>query len=149
MNFLHLKPTQRILEWREFRSSIKDLSEIEQLEKIAEFWSKVPLITYSIDWDRPETWPTAWELIHEGNFDNSAIGYLIEQTLIAIGWDPERLLLTYVRDKTNEDRLMILIVDDKYVLNYSWGEVFDIDKIRPNCVSMIKYKWENSAHKVI
>lgn len=149
MDFMHLGASQRILYWRDFRISIKDLPEVDQLQKIAEFWSKAPLITYSIDWDRPDTWPSAWELIHEGNFDNSAIGYLMEQTLIMLDWSPDRLLLTYIRDKNNQDQMMILIVDDKYVLNYSWGEVFNIDAIRNNCVSMIKYKWNDNIHQVV
>lgn len=149
MDFMHLSPTQRILSWREFRSSIKDLPENEQLEKIAVFWAKAPLIKYSIDWDKPATWPTAWELIHEGNFDSTAIAYLMEQTLITLGWDPDRLLLSYIRLRDNSDQMMVLVVDNLYVLNFSWGEVFDIDKLRPQCVSMVKYKWIENTHKVI
>lgn len=149
MNFMHLNPTQRILSWRDFRSSIKDLPETEQLEQVAVFWAKVPLITYSIDWDKPATWPTAWELIHEGNFDSTSVAYLMEQTLITLGWDPDRLLLAYIRLRDNSDQMMVLVVDNQYVLNYSWGEVFDIDKIRQQCVSMIKYKWIDNAHQKV
>lgn len=149
MDFIYSSPTQRILSWRDFRASIQNLPEVEQLEKTAIFWAKAPLITYSIDWDKASDWPTPWELIHEGNFDNTSIAYLMEQTLIALGWDSSRLELSYIRLKDNSDQMMILLVDDKYVLNYSWGEVFDIDRIRQYCVTMIKYKWSNNSRIAI
>lgn len=149
MDVQHLSPTQRILSWREFRTSIKDCSELDQLNKVVQFWSKAPIITYSIDWDKANSWPSVWELIHEGNFDTNAIAFLMEQTLIALGWDPERLLLSYIRLKDNSDQMMILCVDNKYVLNYSWGELYDIDKLRSICISLIKYKWVDDGHIVV
>jgi hypothetical protein len=48
-SFAVMSSSQRILEWRNFRKSLIDKSELEQLEAVAQYWSKAPLQTYSID----------------------------------------------------------------------------------------------------
>ena len=140
----HLTYEHLNMKWREFRNKLSNFNEFEQLQLTADFWAKVPLQTYVIDWDKSKKWLTAWELIHEGNFDTNVIGLLMEQTLILTGWEPDRLKLMYVKDTKIEDQMMILLVDDKWVLNYSYKEVFDYDRIKPNFVVFIRYQIKNN-----
>jgi hypothetical protein len=140
MNMFFLPSTQRILEWRKFRQTLGDLSESEQLTEICKFWANAPLTTYALDWDAPESWPTAWQLISEGNFDSIVIAYLMEQTLILAGWDPSRMKLAYLHNNSIADQMMVVLVDDKWLLNYSIGEVYDYTKIKNDCVLMVKYQ---------
>ena len=138
-----LSPWQRILAWRSFRNSLSDYDESTQLQRICEFWAQVPLQTFVLDWDQEPSWPSAWQLIHEGNFDSIAVSILMEQTLILSGWNPERLKLMYVKDIKREDQMMILLIDDRLALNYSYKEVFDFTKVKDNCIALVKYQFRN------
>lgn len=145
-SFALMSSSQRILEWRTFRKSLVDKTELEQLEAVAQYWSKAPLQTFSIDWDKPDTWPTAWEILYECDFDSNSVAYMIEQTLILSGWDASRIRLCYINDIKLQVQMMVVIVDNKYILNYSLGEVFDLDRIKGNCIFFIKYQFINNKH---
>jgi hypothetical protein len=140
MNIFLLSATQRILEWRKFRYSLHALPELIQLEEICKFWANAPLTTYALDWDRPDKWPSAWQLISEGNFDAIVVAYLMEQTLILANWDPKRVQLIYLHNPKNSEQTMIVLVDDRWALNYSIGEVFDYSEIKDDCVAVVKYQ---------
>src|SRR5580692_3290076 len=118
MNIFLLEPTQRILKWREFRKTLKNnIDEKEQLELVAEFWSHALLQTYSIDYDNPNTWPSPWELIYEGGLCQTAIAYLMVQTLILSGWNNKRIELYFL--KNEKEQIMAVVIDNKYILNFS------------------------------
>jgi hypothetical protein len=146
MNFFLLSGSERILAWRKFRQSVANLNELEQLSLIAKFWGDAPLQTYVLDWDRSEEWPSAWQLLHDGNFDSNVIAILMEQTLILLGWSPERLKLQYIKDVVIEEQLMILIIDNLWVLNYSYYEVFELEKIKNNFSVYAKYQTHNAHY---
>jgi|ERR1700691_1045997 len=149
MNHTFITPTQRLISWRNFRKSVFELSEYDQLSSVAKYWADVPLVMFSINWDRPNEWPSPWELIHEGNFDNTAIVYLMEQTLLLLGWGRNRLELKFINDKKNNDQFMILIIDNKYVLNYSINKVIELQKIKNNFLSLINFKFINNMYMEI
>jgi len=146
MNIFLLDPSTRILEWRKFRLSLKDKTEIEQLEAVAKFWSNAPLQTYSIDYDNPSSWPTPWELIHEGGLCRTAIAYLMEQTLLMAGWSAERVQLNFIKDNELQDQMMVVMIDDKWVLNFSIGQVFNFDNHRDTSAVLLKYKTTENGH---
>ncbi len=143
MNMFLLPPLQRILEWRRFRQNLSNYEEFQQLIQTSKFWAQVPLQTYALDWDRAHTWPNAWQLIYEGNFDTIVVGILMEQTLILSGWDPKRLKLVYIKDTRIEDQMMILLIDNKWALNYSYQQVYDYQQIADDCTSLIEYQIYN------
>lgn len=140
LNFYNLSPTQRILKWRELRASLTNKDEFNQLLATAEFWADAPLQTFVLDWDQIEKWPTAWELLYEGNFDTNVVAILMEQTLVLSGWDNARFKLMYIKDTKIEAQMMTLLVDDKWILNYSLREVFDYTRIKHHCLTYIKYQ---------
>ena len=146
MDYLNLTPTERILDWRNFRKNLKNKSENDQLESIAKYWANVPISTYSIDWDHPEIWSTPWEVLYDFDLDDTLVAYMMEQTLILSGWNIERINLCYIKDIKQEEQLMVVIVDNKYLLNYSVGEVFELDRIKNDCIFLIKYQYINNQH---
>jgi hypothetical protein len=149
MNFFLLSGSQRILAWRQFRSALQGLSELQQLDEVAKFWGDAPLQTYVVDWDKAHEWPCAWQLIHDGDFDSNIIALLMEQTLILVGWNPERLKLMYVKDSAIEEQMMILVIDERWVLNYSYYEVFELSKIQNHFTIYIKYQSQDEKHVVV
>ena len=110
-----------------------------QLESVAKWVSYAPTSTYVLDYDSPHTWPTPWELLSQGDFDDVAKAYLMEQTLILAGWNPERLRLVYVRNHKESFQTMILLVDSKWALNYTHSGVINFDNERPECAYLVEY----------
>jgi hypothetical protein len=140
MNPFFLSQEERILAWRSFRQNLEGKPETEQLENIAEWFGQAPLSTFVLDFDRPDTWITPWEIMSEGDFCTTAIAYMMEQTLLLLGWAPERLRLIYVRNMQIQDQMMILLVDDKYALNYEHKAVFNFDNDRSDCAYLVAYQ---------
>lgn len=140
MNPFLLIASERMTKWREFRQELFDLDSQEQLRRVAKWFAQCPTSNYSIDWDNPASWPTPWELLHEGNPCLSGVAYLMERTLCMVGWDPNRVILAYVNDSLNEDTRMLVIVDGRHVLNYNLAEVEDFDTLKANVVTLVRYK---------
>lgn len=140
MNPFLLPPAERLSEWRNFRNSLLHLDEMEQLEKVAYWVNQAPTSTYVLDYDNPKSWPGPWELINQGDFDDVAMAYLMEQTLLLLGWDPSRLTLHMVRNSAESFQSMILLVDKKWALNYAHASVFNFDNEHQNCAYLISYQ---------
>ncbi len=146
MNPFLLPPSERLAEWRNFRKSLEGMAEIDQLLKVAQWGSQVPLVTYVLDWDSPKQWPIIWELMHEGMFCRTAVAYMMEQTLLMLGWKPERLKLSFVRNSEEHDQMMVLTVDSQWVLNYSLGELFNFDNVTQDCAILVTYQTVDGSH---
>jgi len=140
MNPFLLPPAERLAEWREFRLSLNQMDELEQLKQVAIWVAQAPTSTYVLDYNDATTWPGPWELLNQGDFDDTAKAYLMEQTLIMIGWQADRLRLRYVRNRSASMETMILLVDGKWALNYFHAEVINFDTEHQNCAYLVSYR---------
>jgi hypothetical protein len=140
MNPFLLSPAERLAAWRTFRLSLADKAEMEQLENIATWVAQAPTTTFVLDCDDPKSWPKPWDLLNEGNFDETAKAYLMYMTLVAVGWSPSRLKLSYIRNSSASIQTMILLVDDTWALNYLFSEVMNFDTERVNCAYLVSYQ---------
>lgn len=140
MNPFLLSPSERLAEWRAFRISIEPLQEHEQLSKVCAWVDQAPTCTYVLDYADAESWPRPWEMLNNNDFDTTAKAYLMEQTLIMAGWAPERLRLHYVRNQSASMETMVLLVDNKWALNYLHAEVLNFDIERANCAYLVSYR---------
>lgn len=119
-------PEQRLALWREFRDSLQEQPIITQLELVTTFFIKMPLFTWYIDEDDKETWPTVWELIHEGGFSRSSMAYIMLETLTINNPDVNKsdFDLLYIHDDITNEKFMILRYNKtQQVLNYDWGNI--------------------------
>lgn len=116
-----------IKKWRDLRNEISPLTEEEQISKIVNYWSKEPIVNFVLNYNEYKKWPTSWELISDGYFDSVAIAYLMMETFILIGWDRNRFKLEYIKPDDHSDYIMILKIDNKNILNYSYNEVYNIE----------------------
>lgn len=146
MNVYLLSPDERMMEWKKFRETLKEFTEIEQLEKVAVWFGQWPTERYLLEWDNPDEWPTPWEILYEGDMCQTTIAYLMSQTLILSGWDTNRLQLSYIDNKKEQLQVMVLIVDNKHVLNYSIYELYDLDKIWNETRFLINYRFVDGKY---
>lgn len=146
-----LSPTDRIRHWRDFRLTLtNDESDEDQILRVMRYWQQFPLVEHFLDIDRPKKWSTSWELIMGGDFCQSSLAYLMEQTLLMAfdHWDKDRLQLMFIDDKSKSKQLMILVIDNKYVVNYSYDEIIDFDFILKHCIIQHKYLMRDRFHVI-
>ena len=122
---------ERLEKWREFRESLNGLSEEDLLNNVAQFFATVPIGGRCIDFYEPASWPSPWELLYHKLYCTSSISLLIYHTLcVALGSDRVNIVLV----DTGTDRLLMPVVDEKYILNYELGKV---NKIKDHSITII------------
>lgn len=119
-----------IQRWRDFRETIKSLPEEMKIKEALRYWEKSALVNFVLDYEDPEQWPTPWELISDDYYDSIVISIMIVETLILSGFHHERFELRYIHNDYDSSRFMIVIIDGKLVLNYSYGEILDFQDIK-------------------
>ena len=139
-----LPPTERIRHWRELRFSLtEDQTDEKQLLTVATYWQQFPISMFYLDVDRPKYWPSPWQVLFDGDYCRSTLAYLMEQTLFMSSddrWNAERLHLMLIDDCLKSELFMILVADNKYVVNYSQNEIINFDFIKKNCIIQHEYK---------
>lgn len=125
MNPFLLPPKQRLAHWTAFRRGLANLPDAERLGRVATYFTQAPLMTIAYDPERPETWPSPWEMISKGDWCRSSIAIGMEMTLRVGGMDPERTELRMVIAPEIEAQRLLLLVDRCWTLNYLWGYVTD------------------------
>ena len=122
MNPFLLAPTERLRHWKDFRRGLTDQNLLNQIASVAEYWSQTPIGPLAYDPDDQTHWLTPWERIYNNQWCRSSVAIGMENTLRLAGINPDRLRLQLCLDEIC-DLLLVLVVDDTYVLNYDWGSV--------------------------
>lgn len=119
-----LNPNERIKAWRDLRELIGTFEFEKQLDVVSKFWWQAPMQTYAIDFDRPETWPTPWEMIYQNGYDTSARALMMAETFILAFDDKgfDKFELHYIKDYVVEDMIMILNING-FILNHQFNSV--------------------------
>ena len=148
-----LSSRKRLRHWKTFRCSLDEtLTDEEHLFTTMKYWQQYPLIDRYIDSYAPELWPTPWELLYENQFCRSSLAYMMEQTLLKSDdgrWKLDRLSLKYIDDKRLSDEFIILVVDNKYVINYDINQVIKFDKLIKMCHIKHEYLISNNIHIIV
>lgn len=118
----------RLLEWKEFRDSL-ETSE-HPLEDVAELWSHCPFVSAYLNPHTPAEWPDPWHLILDLHLDDLAIAlgmlYTIKLTQRFIDTKCE---IHMSMPQNKNEPVYMLIVDGKYVLNFEYKGVIDIENL--------------------
>ncbi len=109
--------------WKQFRKSLIDMQETEQLQAVAEYWSKAPLVSIAYDTNDSSNWPTPWEMVKANEWCRSSVAIGMENTLRLAGFSSDRMKLKLILDRDIQEMLLVLVVDETWVLNYDWGFV--------------------------
>lgn len=128
-----LPPRERVRDWREFRLTFSETeTDKQQMEKTLCYWKEYPVLARYLDVDFPETWPTPWELLSEGQLCEAGICLMMHQTLILSDkrWTPDRVEMMFVDDRKKSDQFMVVVVDQKHVMHYSTQDILDLETMQ-------------------
>lgn len=134
-----LNPIERIKYWRDLRESLDKTNLHKSLITISNFWWQVPIQTFCLDFDRPEEWPSPWEIIYFNGYDTTARAVMMAETAILVFPEMvDKIELMYIKDTVIEDMIMILVVDDM-ILNHQYNMVLKLSDIDGNYTIYNRY----------
>lgn len=155
MNIFSLQPYEIIKYWKEFRDSLKTKDKIEILKEINSFWWKAPYCRYVLDYEKPETWPSPWELIFDNQYDDTARAYMMAETLLMIDtnhFKNSEVNILVIKNHSLKEITTVLFVDG-LILNYFHEGLEKSETLLKNCDIMITYerttecKWKEKTYK--
>ena len=115
-------PSTRLSQWREFRKGLDTDNTQEVCNIVIDWWKMAPISKMSIDPVDSSTWPTPWEMLHSGDFCENSLALGMSYTIYyANETIPNELL--YVTDRKNSTQKLCAWIDNKYLLNYSYGAI--------------------------
>lgn len=125
-----LKTEDRLRSWREFRSSIDNLSLTDALRCTAELWANASYTPYYLDIDEPTTWPSPWQMIDENIYCDVAksLGIIYTMLLTKHKKDLDIELRVYVDVTTGAEYNLAWFNEGKYILNLVDREVVNIEQ---------------------
>ena len=128
---------ERLTAWKQFRETL-ETSETP-LEDTALLWSKAPFVSNRLSLN-PATWPDAWQLIIDGEFDSLGLALGILHTLqLTQRFKADQFEIHMYQDKKNKE--FILVVNNM-VLNWAPRVVIPFADL-PNNVAFTKV-WTSS-----
>lgn len=139
MNPFLLPADERMADWRGFRATLAEKEEADQFAAVAAYWSRAPLLTIAYDVEAATTWPTPWEMMNANEWCRKSVAIGMEATLRLAGIAAERLALELMLDRTIQDLLFILKIDDQWALNYDWGSVTLYPKTEHAVIRRIRF----------
>lgn len=127
MTFWQLDPNDRLKKWRLFRNSLSELSLNEVISEVINFWKMSPVGRRVLDVDNSNNWPNPWDLIHKGDMDENSVALGMAYTLHLVGY-PCKIML--VQNRKDHYFGLIVLVDEMFVLNYTYGNIDKIDILK-------------------
>lgn len=139
--------------WRALRERLTaDMTDAEQLDIVARFWSMSPISPPFLDWDHPNAWPDPWQLMSEMTFDVSSKALGMEYTLM-LGhdrrWTPDRMRLSLVCMADKSQQFITLVADDAWLLNYDHRAAVTVDNAMKELVIQQRYEYINKVHRIL
>lgn len=136
--------------WKELRQEIGNCDNInEQLYLVVKFWSLAPLSTRVLDWDNPQNWPDAWQLIHSQLFDESSIALAMFYTLLlSERLDSTQLVLMLIKDQHRQLQRIILKVNNQWFLNLDYNKIVDSHSSPVKLSIQQIYSFDGKIHKI-
>lgn len=116
MNIFQTTYDQRLQNWYELRSKIKNSDVKTICVEVDKWWQKAPLVNHYLHEDCQDIWPGPWELLCENTYCNMARGLGMIYTLCLLGI--KEVEFHKAKDYNNEDVVLVLVDSAKYILNY-------------------------------
>jgi len=124
-----LHPQQLQQQWKDLRKSIScDISDIEKLQQVVDFWKLAPISSPYLDYLNVHTWPDAWSLVDFKLLDINTVALGMFYTLLFSNdrvWTTDRLVLALIKNERESWERLVCIVDGSWLLNYDCDRVVD------------------------
>jgi hypothetical protein len=141
MNIFQGSYENRLQGWFTLRTNLNNLSIKNQCIEIDKWWQKTPLVNHYLHTDFMHEWPGPWELIVENNYCLYARALGMIYTLLLLG--VKDIDFVDAIDNNNEDVVLVLVDNAKYILNY-WP-----DTVVNNCLQDFKITKQHSLKPII
>lgn len=149
MNSFKLPAAQRLEAWAAFRDSLASMSEYDQLLAVAEFWQQCPFDRWVLDPQSPKEWMSVWNMLYDNQYCINCVALGMEATLRYSGWDPERIKLVMIKeDDALSSEFFVVKIDNKLVLNYSYGQCIPIEELGSTTNFMYSYGWNGNTYQL-
>lgn len=117
-----LSAEDRLAEWKEFRTYLGCLSFPDAVEKTVNYWSFAPFVGHYLDTLPVSQWPSPWELLVDGIYDDRARALGMIYTLVLSKHGAHSFEILHVTEPSGEYNV-VSIDDGAYLLNYIFNEV--------------------------
>jgi hypothetical protein len=116
MNIFQSTYEARLQDWFHLRESVTTNTLQEQCVIIDKWWQNAPLVNHYLHPHDIDNWPDPWQLLSENTYCEVARALGMCYTLLLIGLPNIELVLA--KNDTNEDVVLVLVDNAKYILNY-------------------------------
>ena len=127
LNLWYGTTIEKILAWRELRQQAIDNTTDNVVQSINTWWTYSPWVKKTMDPYKPDTWPTPWELINRGEFCRSAIA-LGQAYTFWVASPNINAELWLINNFSEKDIHLVVVIDEKTMLNYTLGHVLPIEE---------------------
>lgn len=121
INVFTLDYATRLKSWATLREKIAELPADQKVIEIDKFWQQVPLMNHYLHRDFIYEWPSPWQLISDNLYCEYGKALGMIYTLILT--DTKNIELVEAIDDNNNEVVLVLVDNAKYVLNYWPGTV--------------------------
>lgn len=122
-------PQKRLANWREFRRELDTTDVKAACEQVSQWWRFAPQSTLSIDPYDISTWPSVWEMLHQGDYCKFSTAIGMAYTIFYIDESVKNRILR-VYDHANSDIYMTALINEHWLLNYNLCEMTEYNKVR-------------------
>lgn len=120
----------RLQAWRQFRMKFSRTTGTEQ-EVVEAFASIKPAQRY-LDYYTPDSWPSVFEIVKEGEFCQTGITLVMGSTLHYLGFiKSDQLEFDVVSNHITGQEGLVLVYEDE-VYNFLPGEIVSVDFMKKN-----------------
>ena len=116
MNIFQSSYEARLQEWFQLRESVSKLTLKEQCITIDKWWQRAPLVHHYLHPHDIDNWPNPWELLSENTYCEIARALGMCYTLLLLGINDVEMVLA--KNDSNEDVVLVLVDNAKYIMNY-------------------------------
>lgn len=127
MNVFQTTFDLRLQSWFELRQSLINETIQEKCIKVDTYWQNAPLVNHYLHPHDIDNWPNPWELLSENTYCEVARALGICYTLLLLGVIDLELVLA--KNDANEDTVLVLVDNAKYILNY-WPNTVISNKLK-------------------
>lgn len=122
INLFLLDYNTRLRGWHRLRENLQETDLPTICVEVDKFWQKAPLLNHYLHPADIPDWPNPWELLSDNEYCLYARGLGIIYTLMLLGVKDVDFVEAL---DDNKENVVLVIVDDKFILNYWPNSVVD------------------------